>query len=107
MLEAELPHQRGGEENPLTDDEVRAKYAGNAALALGAADAAALEEAVLGVEDLPALDVFAVLEPRSRARSRHGVRRPGRSRICSMDERPRCQARLTATCQGRAPSPLR
>ena len=46
-------------------------------------------------------------EPRSRARSRHGVRRPGRSRICSMNERPRCQARLTATCQGRAPSPLR
>ena len=61
VLEAELPHQRGGEENPLTDDEVRAKYAANAALALGPADAAALEDAVLGIEDLPALEAFAVL----------------------------------------------
>jgi 2-methylcitrate dehydratase PrpD len=61
VLEAELPHQRGGEENPLTDDEVRAKYAANAALALGPADAAAIEDAVLGIEDLPALEAFAVL----------------------------------------------
>jgi 2-methylcitrate dehydratase PrpD len=70
VLEAELPHQRGGEENPLSDDEVRAKYAANAALALGAADAAALEEAVLGVEDLAALDAFAVL---GRAASLEGA----------------------------------
>jgi 2-methylcitrate dehydratase PrpD len=61
VREAELAHQRGGEENPLTDDEVRAKFAGNAALALGAADAAALEDAVLGVEELPTLDGFGVL----------------------------------------------
>jgi hypothetical protein len=40
---------------------VRAKFAGNAALALGAADAAALEGAVLGVEELPTLDGFGVL----------------------------------------------
>ena len=72
VLEAELPHQRGGEENPLTDDEVRAKYAGNAALALGAADAAALEEAVLGIEDLPALEASpcSAAPPRSKARRR-------------------------------------
>jgi hypothetical protein len=61
VREAELAHQRGGEENPLTADEVRAKYAGNAALALDAADATALEEAVLGVEELPSLEGFGVL----------------------------------------------
>ena len=77
VLEAELPHQRGGEENPLTDDEVRAKYAGTPRSRSAQPTRAALEDAVLGIEDLPALDAFAVLEPRSRARSRHGVRSPG------------------------------
>jgi hypothetical protein len=70
VLEAELPHQRGGEENPLTDDEVRAKFAANAALALGADDASALETAVLGVEDLASLEPFGVL---GRASALEGV----------------------------------
>ena len=30
VLEAELPHQRGGPENPLSADEVRAKFRENA-----------------------------------------------------------------------------
>ncbi len=34
VLEAELPYQRGGPENPLSTDEVRAKFRENAALAL-------------------------------------------------------------------------
>ena len=34
VLEAELPHQRGGPENPLSADEVRAKFRENAGLAL-------------------------------------------------------------------------
>jgi hypothetical protein len=61
VREAELAHQRGGEENPLSTDEVRAKYAGNAALALGEDDAAVVEDAVLGLERLPAPDAFATL----------------------------------------------
>ena len=33
-LEAEFPHQKGGPENPLSADEVREKFRGNASLAL-------------------------------------------------------------------------
>ncbi len=51
VLEAELRYQRGGAENPLTEDDVLAKYRANAALALDAADAAAFEAALLGLED--------------------------------------------------------
>ena len=36
VLEADLPYQRGGPENPLSADEVRAKFRENAGLALGA-----------------------------------------------------------------------
>jgi 2-methylcitrate dehydratase PrpD len=61
VLEAELPHQRGGEENPLTADEVRAKYASNAGLALGSDDAATVEDAVLGLEGLSTLEAFSTL----------------------------------------------
>jgi 2-methylcitrate dehydratase PrpD len=50
-LEADLPYQRGGPENPMTPDEVRAKFRENAGLALGGAALEALEEGVLGLEE--------------------------------------------------------
>src|SRR2546430_8905875 len=50
-LEADLPYQRGGPENPMTPDEVRAKFHENAALALGDAALEALEEGVLSLEE--------------------------------------------------------
>ncbi len=52
VLEAELPHQRGGPENPLTDDEVRAKFRENAGLACGEAEVESLEHSILHVEEL-------------------------------------------------------
>jgi 2-methylcitrate dehydratase PrpD len=50
-LEADLPYQRGGPENPLTADEVRDKFRENAGLALDDVAVAALEEAVLSLEE--------------------------------------------------------
>jgi 2-methylcitrate dehydratase PrpD len=50
-LEAELPHQRGAPENPLTPDEVRAKFRENARLALAEAAVEALEETILALEE--------------------------------------------------------
>lgn len=61
VLEAELPHQRGGAGNPLTAGEVRAKYAGNAGLALAADDVSALENAVLRLEELPTTEALTIL----------------------------------------------
>ena len=52
VLEAELPHQRGGPENPLSADEVRAKFHENAGLALPEAAVDSLEEAILSLEQL-------------------------------------------------------
>jgi 2-methylcitrate dehydratase PrpD len=52
VLEAELPHQRGGPENPLSDDEVRAKFRENAGLALSGEAVDALEQAILSLERL-------------------------------------------------------
>jgi 2-methylcitrate dehydratase PrpD len=49
-LEADFPHQKGGPENPLTADEVRAKYRENASTALADDAVARLEEAVLGLD---------------------------------------------------------
>ena len=49
-LESDFPHQRGGPENPLSADEVRAKFRDNAGLALAGHAVAALEEAILGLE---------------------------------------------------------
>jgi hypothetical protein len=65
-FEAELRHQRGGAENPLTDAEVLDKYRTNAALALDDADVAALEQAMLGLEEHAGLAFADVL---GRARS--------------------------------------
>jgi 2-methylcitrate dehydratase PrpD len=50
-VEADFPHQRGGPENPMSADEVRAKFRENAALALGPATLESLEEGVLALED--------------------------------------------------------
>ena len=60
-FEADLPHQKGGPENPLSPEEVRAKFRENAALALADADVAALEEAVLALDERP--DLAAALAP--------------------------------------------
>ncbi len=61
-LEADLPYQRGGPENPMTPDEVRAKFRENASLALADAAALELESAVLSLEEAHDVrDVFARL----------------------------------------------
>jgi 2-methylcitrate dehydratase PrpD len=52
VLEAELPHQRGGPENPLSADEVRAKFRENSGLACGEAQMEALENAILHLDEL-------------------------------------------------------
>ena len=59
VLEADAPYQLGGPENPMSADQVRAKFHENAALALDDAAVAALEEAALTLED--ADDVRALL----------------------------------------------
>jgi 2-methylcitrate dehydratase PrpD len=51
-LEADLPHQQGGPENPMSADEVRAKFRDNARLALAGDAVQALEEALLDLEQL-------------------------------------------------------
>jgi len=50
-LEADLPHQRGGPENPMTAGEVREKYRENAVLALDEDAVEALEETILALEE--------------------------------------------------------
>ncbi|WP_166462759.1 MmgE/PrpD family protein [Amycolatopsis acidicola] len=59
--EAELRYQRGGSENPLSDEDVIGKYRANAELALGSDRAAALEHAVLGLEEQNDLAALAAL----------------------------------------------
>jgi 2-methylcitrate dehydratase PrpD len=51
VLEAELPYQRGGPENPLGDDEVRAKFRENSRLACGEAYVEALEDTILHLDE--------------------------------------------------------
>jgi 2-methylcitrate dehydratase PrpD len=50
-FEADAPHQLGGPENPMSDDDVSAKFRENAGLALDDGSLAALEEAVLSLEE--------------------------------------------------------
>jgi hypothetical protein len=52
VLEADLPHQRGGAENPLTPDEVRAKFRENAGMALPEEAVESLEATILSLEQL-------------------------------------------------------
>ncbi len=49
-FEADFPYQQGGPENPLSADEVRAKFHDNAGLALAGGALDALEEAILTLE---------------------------------------------------------
>jgi 2-methylcitrate dehydratase PrpD len=65
VLEAELPHQRGGPENPLSADEVRAKFRENAGLALVPEAVESLEAAILSLEQLD--DVTGLLREPVRA----------------------------------------
>jgi 2-methylcitrate dehydratase PrpD len=64
-LEADLPHQRGGPENPMSADEVRDKFRENASLALDDERALALEDAILTLEERD--DVRAALAPLAAA----------------------------------------
>jgi 2-methylcitrate dehydratase PrpD len=50
-FERDFPYQKGGPENPMSDDEVREKYRANASLALGSDDVEALEAAILAFEN--------------------------------------------------------
>lgn len=49
--EARVMHNRGGPENPLSDEELAAKFAGNARRALGEEQVSELEEALRSLED--------------------------------------------------------
>jgi 2-methylcitrate dehydratase PrpD len=51
LLEAELPYQRGGPENPMSPDEVLAKFRENTSLALADMPRCALETRVLALEE--------------------------------------------------------
>jgi 2-methylcitrate dehydratase PrpD len=50
-LEADLPYQRGAPDNPMTGEEVRAKFRENASLALADGAVEALEQAILSLEE--------------------------------------------------------
>jgi 2-methylcitrate dehydratase PrpD len=52
VLEAELPHQRGGPGNPLSADEVRTKFRENAGLTLPKESVDSLEASILSLERL-------------------------------------------------------
>jgi 2-methylcitrate dehydratase PrpD len=67
---AEMLHQRGGVENPLTDDDVRDKFRANAALALDAADAEALERGILALDEAADLTAVGGLLRRAQPRGR-------------------------------------
>jgi 2-methylcitrate dehydratase PrpD len=69
-LEADLPYQRGGPDNPMTAGQVREKFRANAALALADSDVEMLEEAVMTLERRDNLQALEVL---SRAALRQGV----------------------------------
>jgi 2-methylcitrate dehydratase PrpD len=61
MHEADHPHQLGGPDNPMSADDVRAKFRENARLALSEEASEALERAILGLERHE--DVRSVLAP--------------------------------------------
>jgi 2-methylcitrate dehydratase PrpD len=60
-LERDFPHQKGGPENPMSDDEVREKFHANALLAMPADEVDALETAILAFEQQD--DLTAALAP--------------------------------------------
>ncbi len=65
-LERDFPHQKGGPENPMSEDEVREKFRANALLALTADRVDALEQAILSFEEQD--DLTAVLAPLTAAK---------------------------------------
>jgi 2-methylcitrate dehydratase PrpD len=65
-LEAELPYQRGGPDNPMTPEQVREKFRSNAALALSNDEVDALEEAIMTLERCADLRPFEVLSRTAR-----------------------------------------
>jgi 2-methylcitrate dehydratase PrpD len=71
VFEADLPHQRGGPENPMSAEEVLEKFRENARLALPEAEVSALEEAILGLEEQD--DVRSALAPLARASVAEGA----------------------------------
>lgn len=60
-LSADHPHQLGSPDNPMSEDEVRAKFRDNAGLSLSSASIDALERGVMSLERCQ--DVGAVLAP--------------------------------------------
>jgi 2-methylcitrate dehydratase PrpD len=65
-LERDFPHQKGGPENPMSDDEVREKFRANALLALSEEATDALEQAILSFEQQD--DLAAALAPLTTTR---------------------------------------
>ncbi|MFF5987244.1 MmgE/PrpD family protein [Prauserella flavalba] len=60
-FEAQLRYQRGGMENPMTEDDVRGKYRANAGLALDAEAVRELEDAVTTLGERPGLGFLAAV----------------------------------------------
>jgi 2-methylcitrate dehydratase PrpD len=60
-IEAELEYQRGGPDNPMTEEQVRDKFRTNASLALGATEADALEAAIMALEEEGRLEAIQIL----------------------------------------------
>ncbi len=60
-VEADFPYQKGGPENPLSADEVRAKFRANASLALSDRAVETLEDTILALEEHD--DITAALAP--------------------------------------------
>ena len=65
-LERDFPHQKGGPENPMSADEVREKFRGNASLALDEEAVDELERAILAFEEQD--DLAAALAPLTAAK---------------------------------------
>jgi 2-methylcitrate dehydratase PrpD len=65
-LERDFPHQKGGPENPMSADEVREKFRGNASLALDDEAVDELERAILSLEEQD--DLAAALAPLTAAK---------------------------------------
>lgn len=61
VFECELRHQRGGADNPMSEEQVRQKYHTNAGLALSKPSAAELEHLLTGLSDAADLSAFAAV----------------------------------------------